>query len=351
MARDKFFYLPELDGLRFFAFLGVFICHCGVSIIPMLPVAGAPLAQTILGMGSYGVDLFFTLSAYLITTLLSREIARTETIDIPAFYLRRVLRIWPLYFGFLGLVALSDAHVPRLFYISGALFVGNFYFAPFEPFTSAMILWSISVEEQFYLTWPLVMRFCGTRRHLIEAGIVLWASAIIGRAVLLHEGFAGLDLWLNSITHLDSIGAGVLLAAVRLERFEYKRGVMIALGAALWLAASSDSNSSVLSSALIAPGSGLMVLGAIGSSGLLRWRPIVYLGSISYGLYVFHNAIFRTSFQILGHASWALPPVALAVTIVVAAGSYRYFEAPFLRLKSRFQRVRSGSVAEQQAAA
>src|ERR1700730_1499163 len=117
MARDKFFYLPELDGLRFFVFLWVFICHCGVSIMPMLPVAGAPLAQTILGMGSYGVDLFFTLSAYLITTLLSREIARTETIDIPAFYLRRVLRIWPLYFGFLGLVALSDAHVPRLFYI------------------------------------------------------------------------------------------------------------------------------------------------------------------------------------------------------------------------------------------
>lgn len=304
-------------------------------------------ANVLLHSGSYGVDLFFTLSAYLITEILLRERDRAGAIDVRAFYIRRVLRIWPLYFAFLGLMLISHTEVPRVFYVSSSLFVGNFFFSSFDALTPAVAMWSISVEEQFYLAWPAVVRLCRDRQRLIVAAIFLWLFAVVARAVLSAYGVNGLDLWFNSVSHLDSIAAGVLLAVVGVGNFRHKGVAMFGLGATLWLISSwlalyEFGRGTLTAFALIAPGSLLMVAGAIGNTGILRWRPIVYLGRISYGLYIFHNAILRTCIQALGHTSWLIPPVALAMTIVVAAVSYKYFEAPFLRLKARFQRVRSG---------
>lgn len=99
------FYVPELDSLRFFAFFGVFLCHL---------IHEMGYGDVLSNIGGFGVDLFFTLSAYLITELLMREKERFGRLDVRAFYLRRILRIWPLYFGFLAAYFVASRLFPVL---------------------------------------------------------------------------------------------------------------------------------------------------------------------------------------------------------------------------------------------
>src|ERR1700721_468056 len=155
------FYLPELDSLRFFAFLAVFLWR--LRPIPGWVIA-APnknfaetLAIALWQAGEFGGDLFFTLSAFLITELLAREKLQFGSIDIRSFYVRRILRIWPLYFGFLAalylaLAILPGPHVPWRGLPGFAVFLGNFvmYGGVLVPLALG-ILWSVSLEEQFYL--------------------------------------------------------------------------------------------------------------------------------------------------------------------------------------------------------
>ena len=160
------FYKPELDILRFFAFLGVFLVHSmeGYSIDFMvhhhIPLWAAKSGSSIVFAGMYGVDLFFVLSAYLITALLLREKDARGDLNVEAFYLRRILRIWPLYYLFIALAALipflNPHHYFSMRYVLPFVFLmGNWSFIIFGiQKTVAMPLWSISVEEQFYLFWP-----------------------------------------------------------------------------------------------------------------------------------------------------------------------------------------------------
>src|SRR6266853_3633744 len=116
-GRMERFYRPELDVLRFFAFLGVFIFHAAPRTMDFYNAAGYPhwlssLLIPMFGAGAYGVDLFFALSAYLITSLLLRERAATGALDLRGFYLRRILRIWPLYLSFVAFAALAALVIP-----------------------------------------------------------------------------------------------------------------------------------------------------------------------------------------------------------------------------------------------
>src|SRR5258707_11587748 len=164
----KRFYRPELDALRFFAFLWVFAFH-RMDYAPIDPVT-QPLAYSIYTAGAFGVPLFFLLSSFLIVELLLRERAQTGTIHIKAFYIRRMLRIWPLYLAaFFGLAALGHYMPdvgPKTYHswLAFLLFAGNWYIlrygwiaGPIDP------LWSIAVEEQFYIAIPLLARFGGRR--------------------------------------------------------------------------------------------------------------------------------------------------------------------------------------------
>src|SRR5215475_9058782 len=116
-VRAERFYRPELDVLRFFAFLGVFIFHAAPRTMDFYNAAGYPqwLSRLLIptfGAGAYGVDLFFALSAYLITSLLLRERSATGTLDMRSFYLRRILRIWPLYLAFVAFAGLAALVIP-----------------------------------------------------------------------------------------------------------------------------------------------------------------------------------------------------------------------------------------------
>src|SRR6202789_3743849 len=180
VSSQRRFYQPELDGLRFYAFLGVFVCHT----LPVhetfyrglhmpLPWLWVPLVLS----GSAGVDLFFALSAFLITSLLLREREDNGGISLRLFYTRRILRIWPLYFVVVALgVVLSHTvtgqHLPW-YYVAGYLFfVGNWVNAVFGHLHSICSpLWTVSIEEQFYLLWPALMRMLD-RRGMIVAAMV-----------------------------------------------------------------------------------------------------------------------------------------------------------------------------------
>src|SRR5246127_2629047 len=193
------FYQPERDGLRFYAFLGVFVCHT-------LPFDGSFYRRFYLPIpwlwgaiaksGAAGVDLFFALSAFLITSILLREREETGGISLRRFYVRRVLRIWPLYFLLiaLGLVLAHTMARQSLpwYYVAGyLLFAGNWVHAVFGRAESICSpLWTVSIEEQFYLIWPLLMKMLG-RRGMIVAAIVTFLLATVCRIGFMLAGSSG----------------------------------------------------------------------------------------------------------------------------------------------------------------
>jgi peptidoglycan/LPS O-acetylase OafA/YrhL len=216
------FYHPELDVLRFAAFCAVFITHAFPSDPEPYTAHGVPRTVAILvgawvRSGIFGVTLFFLLSSYLITTLLLREHAASGRLDLKAFYIRRTLRIWPLYFFFLALCicilpAFGWAPFRNLNKIGFSIFLGNWSMI-FSGVTdqASRSLWSVSVEEQFYLFWPLVLAVfgCGRLRRMAFILMVIATLARVG-VVLAHQ--PGHSIWFNTLVQFDPIAVGALLA-------------------------------------------------------------------------------------------------------------------------------------------
>ncbi len=373
------FYLPELDVLRFFAFLWMFFVHASIAF----PASDTNARPRIVDAGFYTVDLFFALSAYLLTQLLVRELARRGKADVPAFYLRRLLRIWPLYFFFLGLAfVLSNAFsgspyalsftARSTYFVAYLFFVGNYANAWMGPPVVILSpLWTICTEEQVYLLLPWLIRKA-TPIWIAAAGAALVVAANFTRCEFAFHNSSGVPVWFNTLTHLDSIGIGILLAALPRERFSgfarSRRIALAAIGIGCWLVAVNYYNSEIaadtpwqeiLSYPLGAIGSGAILAAFIGASGgkvtSLPGRFLVYLGKISYGLYVFHGLGITlikvicdpTLGRIIGnyHILQLVDCVLSLIVILAMAGcSYKWLEAPFLRLKERFTVVASRPV-------
>ena len=213
------FYHPELDGLRFFAFLMVFMHHA----LPIAILADSPfvmrLVFSLIRAGEQGVDLFFALSAYLITELLLRERERTGQIHLWAFYVRRSLRIWPLYFVFVIFAATLEPwiipgwHLVWPYTLGYLTFMGNWMIVLRDalPASSALILWTVSIEEQYYIVWPLILRNLSLERLPRIAGI-LWLGGILMRVFLVAQGASMTSINFNTISRLDPIAVGILIA-------------------------------------------------------------------------------------------------------------------------------------------
>lgn len=339
-------YRPELDALRFVAFLLVFMCHTQV-------LTEAP--QFLFG-GAYGVDLFFLLSAYLITELFRREAARTGGIDIGAFYWRRILRIWPLYFSFIiamaciALISRSPSlQMTRATVLSLIFFWFNWYmtanpafFAPVNP------LWSVSIEEQFYAVIPWAMRWLSLR-GLAIASVMVIVVAVASRAIMMLLFGVNSSLWFATFTRGDPIAIGILLAIVLRGRVPsmplFLRALLASFGIGCMVVANSVFGG--VNPVTFLDGSLSFPLADIGALALLlsfmgatvTFAPLLYLGRISYGLYVFHLFVLQGVTSIMLHTLgvrpwWVIAPLALPITIALAAVSYRWLETPFLRLKS-----------------
>lgn len=366
------FYQPELDALRFFAFLGVFIFHAAPKDIGFYDAANCPhwlsnLLISAFGAGAFGVDLFFALSAFLITNLLLRERNATGVLDLRGFYMRRILRIWPLYFAFIAFAAIfgllvPQQHLPMHYVLSYYLLAGNWSYVFYGlPFSFATPLWTISIEEQFYLAWPLALRKASARTMAWMAVALLLIAN--GWRIYLAFSAAPVDaMEYNTFTRLDPIAWGILMALFshKLPRLTRAQRIMLLCAGvaaciaeygftvlmnppkfSTWKLAMSHPVTSLASAAVL-----LAVLGS--QNSFLRQSWLLYFGKISYGLYVLHEFAHFCAMRILP-ASTPLQVIAqsaigLTLTILIAAASYRWLESPFLRLKERFAHVQSRPV-------
>ncbi|NYF79612.1 acyltransferase family protein [Granulicella arctica] len=362
------FYQPELDGLRFYAFLGVFVCHTlpfETSFYRSFHLPLPWLWGAVVKAGAAGVDLFFALSAFLITSLLLKERLETGGISLKLFYARRVLRIWPLYFLViaLGIVlshTMSNQNLPW-FYVAGyLLFVGNWVHAVFgRPESIAFPLWTVSIEEQFYLIWPLLVKKF-ERRGLIISGIVMFLLATACRVGLVLAGVSGGYIYYGSTARCDSIALGSLMAlfADRLPRLTSGTRLLLVGGGLMgWIVSSAwltdqpgpISMREVSGRLIISLAAGAILYGCLYSRTKLLTGPwFVSLGKVSYGLYLLHlvGLLIAKSLihPISGMALLGTKAIGFVVTLILAFASYRWVESPFLRLKDRFARVLSRPV-------
>lgn len=364
------FYHPELDILRFFAFFVVFLHHALPHDVGFYTRFGVwdPVARMLAGigaMGAFGVDVFFVLSSYLITELLMREKSVMGDLDVKSFYLRRALRIWPLYFVFLALAGVLTALMPgqHIGWRAGAAFTflaGNWWIV-FHGFPSSIIfpLWSVSIEEQFYLVWPVVVRRLRANA-ILAASIVMLVAATATRIYLGLNGAGETQVWCNTFARLDPIAIGILLAILlrgRAPRISaLGRTALIFSGiAALSVAANFFQvkydpltvTRIVAGYPLAAIGAGAILLAVLSEKAMLHKSTLVYLGRISYGLYVYHILGLMCSDYMVAHSDssfWRYMgrnAIALTITITLAAASYRWIEEPFLKKKQRFTHVLS----------
>lgn len=364
-AQSKRFYRPELDVLRFFAFFCVFTYHTlnVKSVGGSLRGVAAALEISL----SFAVSLFFLLSAFLITTLLDKELEQTGRIHVRAFYVRRVTRIWPLYYFFLLVALVVSIHV-SWWRISGSfvaawvLMVGNWYIITAHAFLSPVtVLWSVNIEEQFYLFCPWVVAIF--RRK----GLIAFSVATIGisMATLFWLGYRRIfddnSLRFNTLVELQYFAAGTLVA-MRMKRRSLSlsalaRVALFILGLVCWGGGTYFFDSQCQTSHQVwwSPASEytLVNLGCLafffsvyGVTLGKTMRPFIYLGKISYGLYLYHilfAVMVRKMFPGHYNVEFKLVRAALSLglTITTAAISYAWLERPFLRLKERFTFIAS----------
>jgi peptidoglycan/LPS O-acetylase OafA/YrhL len=398
-SRSRPFYAPEMDAMRFGAFLMVFCRHItsqfaaikghATQLAASVPGAAhsvAPVAATlatdrwsvIQGFTQsldFGVCLFFFLSSFLITRLLLLERQATGGVRIADFYVRRSLRIWPLYFFFLAAVVVLSHWVPVLHVERSRMLVSVFFVANWAAVmhgwasVSIQPLWSISVEEQFYAFWPWLAR--SGRSMIVKVSVLL---AVLSLTTLLYlgsrPGTQVTNVWPNTFVQMIFFAAGACTAVFSSpETRRLRTGIRLAMlgaGVLAWLIASAGFHVVRTNS----PGAISLVFGylmvLLGTflvfSAVAGWKVtaipawMTYLGRISYGLYVFHVACLMLVEQalmsrLLAHLPAGTRSLLLAESVVSGLGfvmtllcamvSYQFLEKPFLRLKKRFTVVSS----------
>jgi peptidoglycan/LPS O-acetylase OafA/YrhL len=364
------FYRPELDALRFFAFIGVFLYHvilpdqiaAAPHFFAQFPMLAGPVIA-IHNIGEIGLPLFFLLSAYLIAELLMREQEQSGTVHLGPFYIRRILRIWPLYYFALAL-ALGNAfyrHSPdQIFFVGAcAVFLGNWsnlvhpipWGNPFGP------LWSISVEEQFYLVFPVILKALRKVTPL-AIGITTIALSLICTLIVGQDKVQYDNAWYNTGVQALFLGCGITLAALFHKRKNHINGrvrvAMIAIGFALLYGPAQHYDTPfgdpVTSAFALLIKFSLFAIAcclfftAVHSCKVRFPKWMITLGQMSYGLYVFHTFSKYVLEIVLLHAHLdihLIDVISSFMTFGLAALSYRFIEKPFLKLKKRFTFVTS----------
>jgi peptidoglycan/LPS O-acetylase OafA/YrhL len=348
-------YLPGLNGLRAIAALSVVMSHITIA----LPEFGYSRGNG-WGFAAHGVTLFFTISGFLITYLLLLEKSR-QNIDIKKFYQRRVLRIWPLYYLYLTIAILcliiysKYNSQPILYYI---FFCANIPFIFGGSLFLIAHLWSIGVEEQFYLFWPLFIKLTKKMSLLITLGIVLFLVSLkfLARYFFNSEIFRTfLDVNRFECMLIGAIGAMLFYNKnVFFKRIMIHTYLQICAWLILILMALGKINTPGPTEHLLMSGVTLiLIMGQVGSKNSflsLENKVFDFMGKISYGLYVIHPLIVFLLAKVFYsvNINLRLKEViiylsVLLLTILSAHFSYKYFESPFLRLKGRLAIIKSQS--------
>jgi peptidoglycan/LPS O-acetylase OafA/YrhL len=364
--------VPALDGIRAVAVIAVLFFHAGVSWF---------------GGGMLGVDMFFALSGFLITSLLVAEHRRTGTLRLGQFYARRARRLLPALFIMLLIVAAYAAWfaesdmlgsirgdaISTIAYFSNWHFVisDQGYFQHFGAPSPLLHTWSLAIEEQFYLVWPwvalVVLRWRGARAlaAVAAAGAVVSVALTVALSAM---GESTTLLYYGSDTRAQAVMVGAFFGAMGPARSWWRRrpewseqpagrwsiAVAGAVGAAacLWAIHAVTGNSSLLYDggfAVMALATGAVIVAVAAQprsvlARVLSWSPLGYIGRISYGLYLYHWPIFLMLDNAhTGLLGWRLLVVRLAATGAVAVASYHLVEEPIRQ--RRFLRTWRAAVA------
>jgi peptidoglycan/LPS O-acetylase OafA/YrhL len=327
----KLSHQPALDGLR------------GIAVL--LVVAVHTLAHTRLNAwhaGALGVDLFFVLSGFLITSLLLGEWSKTAAISLRTFYARRARRLLPALLTLIALFALVSIvatpwRAPQVLLLAAlrASYLSNFFIASTVNGAGRGFnhLWSLAQEEQFYLLWPLSLLFLLRRgakpKHLLAVLAVGIVAVNAERWLAVSSGASWQRIWFSPDTHGDSIlfgcAAGVLYCAglTRVSRYSAWLAGALAISTLCWFDHVNPADSAI-GLPLFAFGCAVLLLASLDPrfpllSRILSIRPLRATGRVSYGLYLWHVPMLAF-FGLLGL------PLAIIATLL----SFRYVEQPFL---------------------
>jgi peptidoglycan/LPS O-acetylase OafA/YrhL len=344
----------SLDGLRALSILGVIWFHSwwGTPYYPLL------VKIPIIRLGEMGIHVFFVISGFLITTLLFRERRQKGEVSLSNFYVRRALRIWPLYYAtiaiYIVIMLFFDKGPGRastfFHYLPGFLtYTYTWCITPNWPTGPFNLASTLATEEQFYVFWPLVLRFLrGTWAVIFMIALVLlrlaagygWTSRILPYGSLAARIVLSVAI---------AICMGVLLAYVLDSEFSFRLlfrvfGRRWSAPVALVLLAicliprypnlliSSLAIATLVASCVVREDNGL--------APFLKWRPVALVGTWSYGMYLFTSLCVHAAMITLRQVGIVHPlfvfPASFGLTTMAAYLSYQYFETPFLKLKSRF---------------
>ena len=377
---DAVQHFPELDGIRGLAILLVLTAHAA-NFLNVIPLSGQPgydswgrLSMRVLLQGWGGVDLFFTLSGFLITGILLR--ARNRNNYFSSFYARRALRIFPIYY-FVLIGTLLLMHVAgeysfpmpktRLAITSYFLYLQNWpIFWESRAGLSGLwgVYWSLAVEEQFYIVWPSLIRLMNLRVMFVLCIAGFLAGCPV-RFLFLHHYRVAFGIMQLPVTRLDGLFLGAAIAIYQQLRGRplplswavglFAAGCLVLLPIVfLWPNEFSGLGRHIWSAGVT--GFVLLSGGLVAAShyrprplhAVLTLRPLLFAGRISYGMYVYHLLIFFWLGRHMRHLYWlfhlrqTIPVaifvyfVALGLTTGVAAMSFYWFETPFLKLKRHF---------------
>ncbi len=338
----------SLDGIRAVAILAVLWHHT------TQPVSWLPMTAR----GFLGVDFFFGLSGFLIVALILRERDRTGDISLKNFYIRSTLRIFPLYYGILfALIIIFGLILPNSQTGAEIMMWMPFYLTLTSNLVSdetlMTVAWSLATEEQFYFVWPPLEKYFG-RYILPIIAILLVINQLINYEIILASQHAHLEVLQSTFT---PILFGVLLAHLLHKKASYDR--LASVLSNRWMSAVFALILLILVN-IFPVGydiSGtprllihLTMLGFLASCLLqeqhvlksaMSLPPIVRIGQISYGMYLFHMFVVAVASAVIGRIGLSDIPLilffcTLVGTIIVAELSFRYYEAPFIRLKHRW---------------
>jgi peptidoglycan/LPS O-acetylase OafA/YrhL len=336
-------HVPALDGLRAIAILLVLGAHAG-----WLPG------------GTLGVDLFFVLSGFLITSVLLSEY-RAGSVSLRGFYVRRAARLlpglWLLLAAYVAYAVIGHGAVGTPTHIAGAALIGftyvaNFFAATWSPDQARylMHLWSLAQEEQFYLVWPVVLiwllRRCTDPRRVLTVLGAIVVAVTVERWVLLEFGASTFRISFAPDTNIDSLCIGCAAAllwahhpGLRVDR----RVVALAVGYVLFavmvvprLVEPERAHILTVASPVYPIASAAIIVAAATGSAVARAlspRPLRYLGRISYGVYLWHFPLMH----------FAGVPAGLVLTALVAPLSYRYLESPIRKFGRRIASESGGA--------
>ena len=341
--------IPSLDGLRAISIVLVLVGHLHAT--QGFPELGL---EHILGdYGLLGVRVFFVISGYLITTLLLRELEQRGNISLSAFYARRALRIFPAAFAFIGAMALADwlgwIDLRPVDLIAALTYTVNFL--P-DPSWEVGHLWSLSVEEQFYLMWPLALARLGVRRGA-------WVALAFFVAAPLVRTWMRLGLQSSVMEDLpifpavcDGIAIGCLFAIGRpwlLQQRQYLwftgSAWMLGLIPLIFVVHHLSAGYTLVD--LFGYPLMLLAIATIVEAStrwraqnlagrVLNWPPLAWLGVLSYSLYLWQQPFLDRH----SHSVFASFPLNLGMALSLAVLSYYLLERPLLRLRQRYSRVR-----------